>query len=115
LANSGTDFTQSAKQAKEFGVMDGGQTVVGLAATMADIAALGLDAGQGLQVTEAFYWNFSDETRRLAERFEAKTGKKPAQGQAGTYSAVVSYLKAIEATGSDGLPAAEVGHLSVAE
>lgn len=101
LANSGTDFTQSAKQAKEFGVMDGGQTVVGLAATMADIAALGLEAGQGLQVTEAYYWNFSDETRRLAKRFEEKTGKKPAQGQAGTYSAVVSYLKAIEATGSD--------------
>lgn len=101
FANSGADFTQSAKQAKEFGLADSGQTLVGLAATMADIAALGLDAGQGLQVTEAFYWNYSDETRRLADRFEKKTGKKPAQGQAGTYSAVLSYLKAIEKAGTD--------------
>jgi len=101
FANSGADFTQSAKQAKEFGLADSGQTLVGLAATMADVAALGLDAGQGFQVTEAFYWNYSDETRRLAERFEKKTGKKPAQGQAGTYSAVLSYLKAIEKAGTD--------------
>lgn len=101
FANSGSDFTQSAKQAKEFGLADGGQTLTGLAATMADIAALGLDAGQGMQVTEAFYWNFSDETRHLADRFEKKTGKKPAQGQAGTYSAVLSYLKAIEKAGTD--------------
>ncbi|WP_249730042.1 MULTISPECIES: ABC transporter substrate-binding protein [unclassified Chelatococcus] len=101
FANSGSDFTQSAKQAKEFGLADSGQTLVGLAATMADIAALGLDAGKGLQVTEAFYWNYNDETRRLAERFEKKTGKKPAQGQAATYSAVRSYLKAIEKAGTD--------------
>lgn len=101
FANSGADFSQAAKQAKEFGIAEGGQTVVGLAATMADFNALGLDAGQGIQTTEAFYWNRDESSRRLADRFEKKFGKKPTQGQAANYSAVLSYLKAIEKGGTD--------------
>lgn len=101
FANSGADFTQSAKQAMEFGLAESEQTLVALAATMPDIVALGLHDGKGLQVTEAFYWDYSDETRNLGKRFEEKTGRKPAQAQAGTYSAVLSYLKAVEAAGTD--------------
>ena len=64
-----------------------------------DVHALGLDAAQGLVLTEAFYWDLNDETRAWSERFEAQSGgKKPTMVQAGVYSSVLHYLKAVEAT-----------------
>jgi branched-chain amino acid transport system substrate-binding protein len=102
LANSGTDFVQAVKQAREFGIMSSSQKVAAMAVTIADIKALGLDTAQGMLHTEAFYWDLNDDSRAFAKRFmERKGGVAPSQAQAGTYSAVLNYLRAIKATGTD--------------
>jgi branched-chain amino acid transport system substrate-binding protein len=102
LANSGTDFVQAVKQAREFGLTSSGQKLAAMAVTLSDIKALGLETAQGMLHTEAFYWDFSDETRAFAKRFMArKDGVAPSQAQAGTYSAVLHYLRAVQATGTD--------------
>jgi branched-chain amino acid transport system substrate-binding protein len=101
LANAGADTINSIKQAKEFGIVEGGQSLAGLLMFITDIHALGLDTAQGLYLTTGWYWDLNDETREWAARFEEKMGKKPTMVQAGVYSAVTNYLKAIEAAGSD--------------
>ena len=101
LANAGGDTVNSIKQASEFGVTQGGQKLAGLLVFINDIHALGLQVAQGLVVTTGYYWDMNDETRAFAKRFEEKAGKMPNMLQAGIYSGVTQYLKAIEATGSD--------------
>lgn len=101
LANAGTDFVNTLKQMSEFGITEGGQTIIGLLVNLTDVYSLGLEAAQGLMYTEAFYWDLNDETRAFAERFRAVHGKPPTQMQASAYSAVNHYLKAVEAAGTD--------------
>ncbi|MBW0159422.1 ABC transporter substrate-binding protein [Sedimentimonas flavescens] len=101
LANAGGDTINAIKAAKEFGIVEAGQKIAGLLVFLSDVHALGLDTAQGLQMTVSFYWDMNDETREWSKRFFEKTGKMPTGIQAGTYSAVRHYLKAIEATGSD--------------
>lgn len=101
LANAGADTINAIKAAKEFGIVEAGQKVAGLLVFLSDIHALGLDTAQGLQMTVSFYWDMNDETRAWSEKFFEKTGKMPTGVQAGMYSAVRHYLKAIEATGTD--------------
>ncbi|MEZ5840021.1 MAG: ABC transporter substrate-binding protein [Hyphomicrobiales bacterium] len=101
LANAGGDTINAIKAAHEFGINAGGQTVAGLLVFLSDVNALGLEVAQGLEMTVSFYWDLNDETREWSKRFYEKTGKMPTGVQAGTYSAVRHYLKAIEATGSD--------------
>ena len=69
--------------------------------TIAEVHGLGLEAAQGLTLTEGFYWNRDDASREFGRKFMERTGKMPNMNQAGVYSAVRSYLKAIEAAGSD--------------
>jgi branched-chain amino acid transport system substrate-binding protein len=98
LANAGTDTVNSIKQAAEFGISQGGQTLAGLLIFINDVHALGLKSAQGLVLTEAFYWDQNDETRAFSKRFAEKFGgKMPTMAQAGTYSGVLHYLKAIDA------------------
>lgn len=101
LANAGADTINAIKAAKEFGVVEAGQKIAGLLVFLSDVHALGLETAQGLQMTVSFYWDMDDETRAWSEKFYATTGKMPTGVQAGMYSAVRHYLKAIEATGSD--------------
>ena len=101
FANSGTDFVRAVKQAREFGLTGKSPRIVGPAITAVDIGALGPQDAQGLQYIDAFYWNLNDGTRQLASDFRARRNVNPGQAQAGVYSAVRSYLKAIETTGSD--------------
>ncbi|MCE5974947.1 ABC transporter substrate-binding protein [Sinirhodobacter sp. WL0062] len=101
LANAGGDTINAIKAAKEFGIVEAGQKIAGLLVFLSDVHALGLDTAQGLQMTVSFYWDMNDETREWSRRFFEKTGKMPTGIQAGTYSSVRHYLKAIEATGSD--------------
>ncbi|MHA6324407.1 ABC transporter substrate-binding protein [Roseivivax sp. CAU 1753] len=101
LANAGADTINAIKAANEFGLIAAGQKVAGLLVFLTDVHALGLNTAQGLQMTVSFYWDLNDETRAWSEKFYEKTGKMPTGVQAGTYSAVRHYLKAIEATGSD--------------
>ena len=101
LANAGGDTINSIKQASEFGIVAGGQKLAGLLVFVNDIHALGLQTAQGLQLTEAFYWDQNDETRAFSARFEAIMKKKPSMIQAGVYGVVLHYLKAIKEVNSD--------------
>ncbi len=100
LANAGLDTTNSIKQAAEFGIVRGGQKLAALLMTLADVHGLGLEAGQGLVLTEGYYWDLNDRTRKLGERFMKRTGRMPSMIHAGTYSATLSYLKAVKAAGT---------------
>lgn len=101
LANAGQDTINSIKQASEFGVTQGGkQRLAALLFTLAEVHGLGLKSAQGTVLTEAWYWDQNDETRAFAKRFMEKMGRMPNMIQAGTYSAVLTYLKAIKAAGT---------------
>ena len=100
LANAGLDTTNSIKQAAEFGIVKGGQKLAGLLMTLAEVHGLGLEAAQGLVLTEGFYWDHDDKARAFSERFFKRTGRMPSMIHAGTYSATLSYLKAVKAAGS---------------
>lgn len=101
LANAGGDTVNTIKQASEFGITQSGQALAGLLIFITDVNALGLDAAQGLVLTESFYWDLDDDTRAWSERFaEDMNGAKPTMVHAGVYAGVLHYLKGIEAAGS---------------
>ncbi len=101
LANAGGDTINAVKQANEFGIPQGGQTLVGLLLNINDIHALTLQVAQGLTLSNSFYWDMNDETRAWSRKFEEKTGRKPSMNQAGVYSAVRHYLQAVKDLGTD--------------
>ena len=102
LANAGGDTTNSIKQAAEFGIMKGGQNLAGLLVFLPDVHSLGLNISQGLMLTETFYWDLNDQTRAFSRRFSAAHGGKvPSMVQAGVYSSVIHYLKAVDAANTD--------------
>jgi branched-chain amino acid transport system substrate-binding protein len=100
LANAGVDTVTSIKQAAEFGIVAGGQRLAALLMTAAEVHGLGLQAAQGLVLTESYYWDLNDRTRAFGERFYKRTGRMPNMIQAGTYSATLQYLKAVQAAGA---------------
>src|SRR5262245_20398660 len=100
LANAGQDTTNSIKQAAEFGIFRQGQKLAGLLITLSEVHDLGLDAAQGLVLTEGFYWDHDEQSRAFSERFFKRTGRMPSMIHAGTYSATLSYLKAVKAAGT---------------
>ncbi|MGE0339899.1 MAG: ABC transporter substrate-binding protein [Xanthobacteraceae bacterium] len=100
LANAGADTINSVKQAAEFRLTASGQKLAGLVVVLSDVHALGLKAASGLTFTTAFYWDMNDQTRAFSKRFFEKTGRMPGMVQAGTYSAVLHYLKAVKAANS---------------
>jgi branched-chain amino acid transport system substrate-binding protein len=100
LANAGLDTTNSIKQAAEFGIVKGGQKVASLLLTLAEVHGLGLEAAQGLVLTEGFYWDRDDKSRAFGERFFKRIGRMPSMIHAGTYSATLQYLKAVKAAGT---------------
>ncbi len=98
LANAGGDTINAIKQGAEFGITTGGQHFAGLLIFIADIQALGLQAAQGLILTEPFYWDMNAGTRAWTKRWQAdRPGKFPTTVQAGVYSATLHYLKAVAA------------------
>ena len=102
LANAGGDTINSIKQASEFGIVKGGQSLAGMLVFLSDIHGLGLEKAQGLIFTETFYWDLNDQTRAWTKRFVVDSkGKYPTMVQAGVYSAVLHYLKAIDAGKTD--------------
>jgi branched-chain amino acid transport system substrate-binding protein len=104
LANAGGDTINAIKQADEFGIKQGGQTLVGFLLFINDVHGMGLKVAQGLLLTEAFYWDMDDDTRAFARRFAARpgmNGKMPSGNQAGVYASTLAYLNAVAATGSD--------------
>jgi branched-chain amino acid transport system substrate-binding protein len=102
LANAGGDTINSIKQAAEFGITRGGQNLAGLLVFVTDVHSLGLQTAQGLVLTESFYWDMNDATRAFSREFAAANkGRMPSMVQAGVYSSVLHYLKAVEALKSD--------------
>src|SRR5579863_1105162 len=101
LANAGGDTINAIKQGAEFGITKGGQHFAGLLIFIADVQALGLQAAQGLILTEPFYWDMNAGTRAWTKRWQAdRPGKFPTTVQAGVYSATLDYLKAVAAVKS---------------
>jgi branched-chain amino acid transport system substrate-binding protein len=102
LANAGSDLVNAVKAASEFGIATSGkQKLVSLGIGLNETRAIGLQAAQGLYLTEAWYWDYDDETRAFAKRFFARFGKMPTSTQAGDYSSTMHYLKAVAAAGTD--------------
>ena len=101
LANAGGDTQNAIKQAVEFGIVQGGQKLLALLMQITDTHSLGTRTAGGMILTDGFYWELSDETRAFSKRFLEKVGHMPTMIQAGIYSGVMHYLKAIEETGTD--------------
>ena len=103
LANAGGDTTNAVKQAAEFGIVQGGQKLASLLLFINDVHSLGLKVANGLQMTETFYWDLNDATRGFSKRFSerSKNHVMPSMVQAGDYSAVTHYLKALVALGGN--------------
>ena len=102
LANAGGDTINSIKQAAEFGITKSGQQLAGLLVFISDVKSLGLNTAQGLTITEGFYWDIDDETRAWSKKFAARmNGAMPTMVQAGVYSGVLHYLKAVKEAGTD--------------
>jgi branched-chain amino acid transport system substrate-binding protein len=100
LANAGGDTINAIKQASEFGIVEGGQKLAGLLIFVNDIHALGLKTAQGLIFTDPWYWDQNDTNRAFAREYFAALGRMPGYTVVGVYSAVIHYLRAVEALGS---------------
>lgn len=101
IATAGLDLQNAIKQGREFGLGAGGQASVALLMSIMDVHGLGLRNAGGMMFAETFYWDLDDASRQFAERFFKKMKKMPTALQAGQYSAVRTYLKAVEQARSD--------------
>jgi branched-chain amino acid transport system substrate-binding protein len=101
LTSVGTNTVNQVKQAREFGIVARGQKLAGFLIFITDIHSIGLDAAQGLNVVDGFYWDQNERSRAFARRFaERHNGRMPTKQQAGTYASVLHYLKAVDGAGS---------------
>jgi len=111
LANAGGDTINSTKQAAAVGIIKGGQMLAGLLVLITDVHSLGLQTAQGLLFTAPWYWNMNDDNRAWAKEYFADNKRMPSYPVAGVYSAVIHYLKAVEALGSHSDGAAVVAKM----
>jgi len=100
FGSAGADLQNMIKQAREFGLADK-QKLVAMLMSITDVHGVGLDAAQGMAFAETFYWDMDEETRAFAQRFFNASKRMPTALQAGQYSAVLNYLRAVERSGSD--------------
>ncbi len=101
LANAGTDLDDTIRQAAQRGMIPGSQLFAGLSLRINGVNSLGLQTTQGMIVAESFYWDSDDVTRAWSQRFFERVHKMPNSLQAGLYSSVMHYLKAIAQAGTD--------------
>lgn len=101
LANAGNDTINAMKQAGEFGLTQGGQSLAALIFFLQDVHGLSLNAAQGTYLTTASYWDMNEATRAWSKEFMAKTGMMPSMIHAGVYGATRHYLKAVAKAGTD--------------
>ncbi len=106
LANASSDLINLVKQAHEFGIAGSGKRLAALLTFITDVRALGLETAQGLYLASPFYWDLNDRTRAFSARFaERMRGAKPTMIQAGMYSGVLHYLKAVKQANTTDAPA----------
>jgi branched-chain amino acid transport system substrate-binding protein len=101
LGNAGNDLINAVKQAAEIGISPRSQTLVPLLVFISDIHVLGLDIAKGMTFIDGFYWDANNRTREWSKRFYARLSVMPTMAQAGVYSAVLHYLRAVQASGAD--------------
>lgn len=103
LANAGGDTVNAIRTARQFGIGTGNspQTMAATLLFINDVHGLGLDAAQGMMLAEAFYWDMNAETRAFSKRYFERMKRMPNMSQAGVYSSVMHYLKAVKAAGTD--------------
>ena len=101
VANGGGDIINAVKQASEFGLMKKGMRVSAPLAQFPDVHGIGLKIGQGMLISSPFYYDMTPEAKAYTERFTKEIGRPPSFIQAGTYGAVMHYLKAVKAAGTD--------------
>jgi branched-chain amino acid transport system substrate-binding protein len=100
LAMAAGDMVNCVKQAHEFGLTRRGQQLAGMIMFVQDIRGIGLEAAQGMVMSEVFYHDLNDRTRGLAQRILRRTpDNMPNQEHAGTYSCCIHYLKAVAEVG----------------
>lgn len=95
LANAGSDTINSIKAAREFG-LNTQMKVAGLLVFLSDIHSLGLPIAQGMLLTDSWYWDQNDATRKFAQRYFERNKRMPTSAQAANYSATTTYLKAVD-------------------
>ncbi len=100
LASGGDITVNVIKQGREFGLHQTGQKLASLLTFITDVHSLGLATMQGLQFVVPFYWDMDEKTRAFGKRFYDRLGKMPSESQAGVYSGVLHYLKAVQALGT---------------
>ncbi len=100
LASTGADAINAIKAAKEFGVTKN-QKLAALLLWINDVHALGLETAQGLTLTNAWYWDMNEESRKFARRYEQRMKMMPNMSQAGDYSSTMHFLRAVQAAGTD--------------
>ncbi|WP_034303944.1 ABC transporter substrate-binding protein [Herbaspirillum sp. RV1423] len=100
LANAGGDFINSVKAANEFGITKTAK-LAGLLVFINDVHSLTPKLTQGMYLTDSWYWDTNDETRKFAKRYFEKQKKMPSSLQAADYSSALQYLQAVKAAGSD--------------
>ncbi len=100
LANAGGDTVNSIKAANEFGITKT-MKLAGLLMFINDVHALTLNLTHGMYLTDGWYWDQNEETRKWARRYFDKMKKMPSSLQAADYSATTQYLMAVKATGTD--------------
>jgi len=101
FANGGNDIINGIKQAAEFGLAKQGMKISAPLAQFPDVKGVGLKVAQGLLISSPFYWDMTPEARAFTDRFAKVIGRPPSFIQAGTYGAVLHYLKAVQAAGTD--------------
>jgi branched-chain amino acid transport system substrate-binding protein len=100
IAGSGMGFINAVKSAQEFGLTKT-QTLAGLLVWLTDVDAMGLQVAQDLTLTNGFYWDRDEETRKWSKRFFELSKRMPTMADAGDYSSTLHYLKAVQAAGTD--------------
>ncbi|WP_199724749.1 ABC transporter substrate-binding protein [Noviherbaspirillum saxi] len=100
LANAGGDTINAIKAANEFGVTKTTK-LAGLLMFITDIHSLGLNLTQGMYLTDGWYWDQNDDSRKWSKRFFDKIKRMPTMLHAADYSVTSQYLAAVKATGSD--------------
>jgi branched-chain amino acid transport system substrate-binding protein len=111
FANAGVDLQNCIKQAAEFGIVKGGQSLATLLMFVTDIVALGQDVCEGLVLSNSFYWDLTPKTRDWTARFAKRMDQPPTMNQAAEYSSALHWMRAAQAANTlDGTVVAEKMH-----
>jgi branched-chain amino acid transport system substrate-binding protein len=100
LATSGDDLINAVKTANEFGITKT-MKLTAVLTHLTEVNAIGLPLTQGMYLTDGWYWDQDDASRAWAKRFYERMKKMPSSMQAADYSATLTYLKAVQAAGTD--------------